>query len=84
MFDLRPCNEEGGLDLQKIQRVGEFLDLRQELWIKKEAVKRLQQVEFFKHLKSSPNLKKKLRNKSLADKADVAQRQSNSMVRSRS
>ena len=40
MFDLRPCNEEGGLDLQKIQRVGEFLDLRQELWIKKEAVKR--------------------------------------------
>mgnify|MGYP001588482632 CR=1 FL=1 len=33
---------------------------------KKEAVKRLQQVEFFKHLKSNPGLKSKLRNKSLA------------------
>ncbi len=32
---------------------------------KKEAVKRLRQVEFFKHLKSSPSLRSKLKKKSL-------------------
>ncbi|HLC59932.1 MAG TPA: hypothetical protein VJJ52_00720 [Candidatus Nanoarchaeia archaeon] len=32
---------------------------------KEEAVKRLQQIEFFKHLKSSTSLKRKLRKKSL-------------------
>ena len=32
---------------------------------KKEAVKRLQQIEFFKHLKGSPSLRMRLRKKSL-------------------
>jgi hypothetical protein len=32
---------------------------------KKEAQKRLRQVEFFKHLKSSPGLRSKLKKKSL-------------------
>ena len=35
---------------------------------KKEAVKRLQQIEFFKHLKANPSLQMKLRKKSLAGK----------------
>lgn len=33
---------------------------------KKEAVKRLRQIEFFKHLKGSSSLKRKSRKKSLA------------------
>ncbi|MBI2546733.1 hypothetical protein HYV81_06155 [Candidatus Woesearchaeota archaeon] len=32
---------------------------------KKDAQKRLRQIEFFKHLKSSPKLRGKVRNKSL-------------------
>ena len=32
---------------------------------KKEAVKRLQQIDFFKHLKGSPSLRMRLRKKSL-------------------
>jgi hypothetical protein len=32
---------------------------------KKEAVKRLQQIEFFKHLKGSPTLQKRLKKKNL-------------------
>ena len=32
---------------------------------KKEAVKRLQQIEFFKHLKGNPSLRMRLRKKSL-------------------
>ena len=35
---------------------------------KKEAVKRLQQIEFFKHLKSSPMLQRRLKKKSLIKK----------------
>jgi hypothetical protein len=35
---------------------------------KKEAQKRLQQMEFFKHLKGSPSLRGKLRKKSLLKK----------------
>jgi len=35
---------------------------------KKEAEKRLRQIEFFRNLKSSPALRKKLRKKSLAKK----------------
>lgn len=40
MFDLRPCNREGDLDLQRIQKVREFLDLRENQWIKKEIIKK--------------------------------------------
>lgn len=32
---------------------------------KKEAIKRLKQIEFFKHLKSSPKLRARLRKKSI-------------------
>jgi len=35
---------------------------------KAEAKKRLQQIEFFKHLKSSPNLRSKLKKRSLLKK----------------
>ena len=35
---------------------------------KKEAEKRLKQIEFFKHLKANPSLKMKLRKKSLIRK----------------
>ena len=35
---------------------------------KKEAIKRLRQIEFFKHLKSSPKLQGRLRKKSLLKK----------------
>jgi len=35
---------------------------------KKEAEKRLRQIEFFKHLKSNPKMKKRLRKKSLIKK----------------
>ena len=35
---------------------------------KKEAEKRLKQIEFFKHLKASPSLRKSLRRKSLLKK----------------
>lgn len=35
---------------------------------KKEAIKRLKQIEFFKHLKSSPKLLRRLRKKSLLKK----------------
>ncbi|MEK6876373.1 MAG: hypothetical protein AABX63_03105 [Nanoarchaeota archaeon] len=35
---------------------------------KKEAVKRLQQIEFFKHLKGSTTLQKRLKKKSLMKK----------------
>ena len=35
---------------------------------KKEAEKRLKQIEFFKHLKGSPSLRMRLRNKTLIKK----------------
>lgn len=35
---------------------------------KREAMKRLKQIEFFKHLKSSPSLRRRLKKKSLLNK----------------
>ena len=40
MFDLRPMKEEGNLDLARIKKVREFLDLREERWKRKKTKKK--------------------------------------------